>query len=252
MNRGISLMADEIFENPRLADIYDSFDPDRSDLDAYESMVNEFGANSVLDIGCGTGTFACRLAARGIEVIGLEPAEASLKVAKTKHWSDRVRWIHGNALELPPLKVDLVTMTANVAQVFLTEEEWKETLLAIRDVLRPGGRLVFETRKPESQAWQKWDRENTYQRVDVFNCGVVEGWVDVTDVQDSLVFFRWTYVFENDGAIITSDSTLRFRSLKEITKSLREVGLSVEDVREAPDRPGREYVFIARRQTDVY
>lgn len=142
-------------------------------------------------------------------------------------------------------------MTANVAQVFLTEEEWKETLLAIRDVLRPSGRLVFETRKPESQAWLKWDRENTYQRVDLSNCGVVEGWVDVTDVQDSLVSFRWTYVFENDGAIITSDSTLRFRSLKEITKSLSEVGLSVEDVREAPDRPGREYVFIARRPTDV-
>ncbi|MGM0924801.1 MAG: class I SAM-dependent methyltransferase, partial [Bacillota bacterium] len=78
---------------------------------------------------------------------------------------------------------------------------------------------------------------------------VVEGWVDVTNVQDSLVSFRWTYVFESDGAIITSDSTLRFRSLKEITKSLRDVGLSVEDVREAPDRPGREYVFIARRPT---
>lgn len=244
-------MADEIFENPRLAYIYDPFDPDRSDLDAYESMVNEFGASSVLDIGCGTGTFACRLAAKGIEVIGLEPAEASLKVAKTKHWSDRVKWIHGNALDLPPLKVDLVTMTANVAQVFVTDEEWKETLLAIRGVLRPGGRLVLETRKPESQAWLEWKKENTYQRVDVPKCGIVEGWVDVIDVLDSLVSFRWTYVFENDGAIITSDSTLRFRSLKEITKSLREVGLSVEDVREAPDRPGREYVFIARRPTDV-
>ncbi|MGM0924800.1 MAG: class I SAM-dependent methyltransferase, partial [Bacillota bacterium] len=93
-------MADEIFENSRLADIYDPFDPDRFDLDAYESMVNEFGAISVLDIGCGTGTFACRLAAKGIEVIGLDPAEASLKVAKTKHWADYVRWIHGNALDL--------------------------------------------------------------------------------------------------------------------------------------------------------
>ncbi|HWO76554.1 MAG TPA: class I SAM-dependent methyltransferase [Bacillus sp. (in: firmicutes)] len=242
-------MADEIFENPRLAEIYDPFDPDRSDLDFYESMVAEFGANTVLDIGCGTGTFACRLASRGIEVIGLDPAEASLNVAKTKKWSDRVRWIQGNAQDLPPLKVDLVTMTANVAQVFLNDEEWKEILLVIRDVLRSGGRLVFETRKPESQAWLKWNRENTYKRIDIPNCGVVEGWVDVTDVQDSLVSFRWTYVFESDGSIITSDSTLRFRSLKEITESLMDVGLSVEDVREAPDRPGQEYVFIARRPT---
>jgi ubiquinone/menaquinone biosynthesis C-methylase UbiE len=55
-------MADELFENPRLAVIYDAFDPDRSDLEAYESMVDEFGARVVLDVGCGTGTFACRLA----------------------------------------------------------------------------------------------------------------------------------------------------------------------------------------------
>lgn len=212
-------------------------------------MVNEFGARSVLDVGCGTGTFACRLAARGIEVIGLEPAQASLKMAQTKPWSERVRWIHGTAVDLPPLRVDLATMTANVAQVFVTDEEWKETLLAVRDVLRPGGRLVFETRKPESQPWLNWNRESTYERVDVLNHGVVQGWVDVTNVQNSVVSFQWTYVFEIDGAIITSDSTLRFRSFEEICDSLKDVGLSVEEVRDAPDRPGREFVFIARRLT---
>jgi ubiquinone/menaquinone biosynthesis C-methylase UbiE len=240
-------MADELFENPRLAVIYDSFESDRSDLEAYESMADEFGARSVLDIGCGTGTFACRLTARGIEVIGLDPAEASLKVAQTKPWSDRVKWIHGNALNLPPLMIDLATMTANVAQVFLTDEEWKETLLAVRAVLRPGGRLVFETRNPKAQAWLKWNQESTYKRVDVPNCGVVEGWVDVTDVQNSFVSFRWTYIFESDGAVITSDSTLRVRSREEITNSLRDIGMSLDEIREAPDRPGREFVFIARR-----
>ena len=240
-------MADELFENPRLAGIYDPFEPDRSDLEAYASIVDEFGARSVLDVGCGTGTFACRLAARGIEVIGLDPAEASLKVAQTKPWSDRVKWIHGTALNLPPVTVDLATMTANVAQVFLTDEEWKETLLAVRTVLRPGRRLVFEMRNPKAQAWLKWNRENTYKRVDIPNCGVVEGWVDVTSVQNSFVSFRCTYIFESDGAVITSDSTLRFRSREEITNSLRDVGMSLDEVREAPDRPGREFVFIARR-----
>lgn len=214
-------------------------------------MVHDLGARSVLDIGCGTGTFACRLSAKGINVIGLDPAEATLKVAKTKQWSEHVKWIHGNVYDLPPLKVDLVTMTANVAQVFLTDEEWKETLLTIREILHPGGRLVFETRKPESQAWLEWNKENTYQRIDVPKCGFIEGWVDVIDVRNSLVSFRWTYVFENDGAIITSDSTLRFRSLEEINKSLRELGLFVEEVREGPDRLGRENVFIVRCSTDV-
>lgn len=240
-------MADELFENSRLAGIYDPFDPDRSDLEAYEFLVDEFGARSVLDIGCGTGTFACRLAARGIKVIGIDPAEASLKVAQMKPWSDRVTWIHGNAVNLPPLTIDLVTMTANVAQVFLTDEEWKETLLALRAVLRPGGRLVFEMRNPRAQAWLKWNRESTYKRVDIPNYGIVEGWVDVTDVQHPFVSFRWTYIFESDGAVITSDSTLRFRSREEITDSLKDVEMPLDEVRDAPDRPRHEFVFIARR-----
>ncbi len=48
----------------RLAEIYDALDPDRSDLDAYLTMVDEFGASSILDIGSGTGTFASLLAHR--------------------------------------------------------------------------------------------------------------------------------------------------------------------------------------------
>src|SRR5581483_2282259 len=195
-------MADELFEHPRLAAIYDEFDLDRSDLDAYDSMVDEFGARSVLDIGCGTGTFACRLAARDIEVIGLDPAEASLTVARTKPWSERVNWIHGNALKLPALTVELATMTGNVAQVFLTDQEWKETLLAVREALRAGGRLVFETRSPAARAWLEWNREATYQRLDLPNAGTVERWVDLTSVKNAFVSFRFTYLFKNDGAAI--------------------------------------------------
>ncbi|MCI0184395.1 hypothetical protein MM817_02692 [Acidibacillus sp. S0AB] len=56
-------------------------------------------------------------------------------------------------------------------------------------------------------------------------------------------------MFESDGAIITSDSTLRFSSYEEISNSLKDVGLTLEEVRDAPDRPGRELVFIARRPT---
>jgi hypothetical protein len=49
------------------------------------------------------------------------------------------------------------------------------------------------------------------------------------------------------GASLTSDSTLRFRSRDELASSLAAVGLTVGEVRDAPDRPGREFVFIAQR-----
>jgi hypothetical protein len=42
---------------------------------------------------------------------------------------------------LPALQVDLVIMTGNAAQVFVTGQEWAVTLAAVREALRPGGRL---------------------------------------------------------------------------------------------------------------
>jgi SAM-dependent methyltransferase len=243
----VAAVADPIFAERRLAEIYDPLGPDRSDLDLYAALVDEFGARTVLDIGCGTGTFACLLASRGVEVIAVDPAGASLDVARRKPSADKVRWLRGDAASLPPLQVDLVTMTANVAQVFLTDEEWLSTLRATRAALRPEGRLAFESRKPERMAWREWNREKSFTRAVIPDVGGVETWVEVTDARGSLVSFRWSFVFETDGAVLTSDSTLRFRSREEIADSLLTAGFSVDDVRDAPDRPGRELVFIARR-----
>ncbi|GAA2142047.1 class I SAM-dependent methyltransferase [Nocardioides koreensis] len=240
-------MADPIFDDRRLAEIYDPLDPDRSDLDVYAGIADELGARSVLDVGCGTGTFACLLAERGLSVTGVDPAAASLDVSRTKPGADRVTWLHGDATTLPPLQVDLATMTANVAQVFVTDEDWAATLNAVHAALRPGGHLVLETRDPAAEAWREWDREHTHARADVDGVGGVETWCDLTDVSGDLVSFRWTVVFDSDGAVLTSDSTLRFRSRVEVEASLADAGFTVEDVRDAPDRPGRELVFLARR-----
>lgn len=239
-------MTDE-FGHPRLAAIYDPLDPDRSDLDAYVLMAEEFGARRVLDIGCGTGVFALLLADRGIEVVGVDPARASIDVARAKPGSDRVRWICGDATALPPLRVDLATMTANVAQHIVDPQAWRTTLRGVYEALRPGGRLVFETRDPARRAWEEWNRETSYGVTEIPGVGSVESWYQVTEVAGPLVTFRSTYVFAADGQVLTSDSTLRFRERQEVEAELVAQGYEVEDVRDAPDRPGREFVFLARR-----
>lgn len=241
-------MPDALYADPRLAPLYDPLDPDRSDLDAYLAMVEEFEARSVLDVGCGAGTFACLLAERGLDVVGVEPAAASLDVARGKSLAEQVRWLHGDATTLPPLAVDLATMTANVTQVFLTDADWHETLRGIHAALRPGGRLVFETRDPAWRAWTGWTPERTFIEADIPGTGVVRTWCQVLDVAEPLVSFRWIYVFDTDGTTLTSDSTLRFRGRDDIERSLRETGFRTEDVRDVPDRPGCEFVFVAVRE----
>ncbi|MER6346906.1 class I SAM-dependent methyltransferase [Streptomyces sp. NPDC001595] len=240
-------MADDCFRHPRLAAIYDPLDPDRRDLDAYLRTAEEFGARRVLDIGCGTGVFALLLADRGIEVVGVDPARASIDVARAKPGSERVHWICGDATALPPLRVDLATMTANVAQAVVDRDTWQKTLRGTREALRPGGHLVFETRDPAGRAWEKWTRENSRRVTEIPGAGSVESWVQVIEVSGPLVAFRWTYVFAADGQVLTSDSTLRFREREEVESDLAGHGYVLREVRDAPDRPGREFVFLARR-----
>jgi SAM-dependent methyltransferase len=240
-------MADNFFEHPRLAAIYDALDPDRSDLDVYVGLAEELGARRVLDVGCGTGSFAILLADRGFEVTGVDPALASLEVARAKPGGDRVRWIHGDATSLPRLRVELATMTGNVAQAIVEHADWEATLGGIYAALSPGGYLIFETRDPAHRAWQGWNRAASYGVTEIDGIGAVESWHELTDVNGSLVSFRSTTVFVSDGEVLTSESTLRFRERDEVQAELVAQGYVVDDVRGAPDRPGREFVFVARR-----
>ncbi|HEV7203302.1 MAG TPA: class I SAM-dependent methyltransferase [Jatrophihabitans sp.] len=240
-------MPDPIFADARLAAIYDALDPDRSDLEPYLALAAELGARRVLDVGCGTGTLALLLAARGLDVIGVDPAAASLDVARAKPGSEHVRWIDGDATDLPPPAVDLATMTANVAQAIVEPGDWAGTLAGVHDALRPVGHLVFETRVPAARAWERWNRAASEARTEIAGVGPVRSWVELIDVALPLVTFRWTFAFVADGAVLTSDSTLRFRERDEVEADLQAAGFVVEDVRDAPDRPGEEFVFVARR-----
>jgi SAM-dependent methyltransferase len=239
---------DAIFAHPRLAAVYDAFDGRRDDLDSYLAIAIELSADVVLDIGCGTGNLAVLLATGGRTVVAVDPAEASLEIAKAKDRAAKVRWIHGDVTLLPPLSADLAMMTGNVAQVFLTDDGWGQALRGIGAALRPGGHLAFETRRPEYRAWQEWAADTGPVTLDVPGAGIVEQRREVTQVSLPFVSFRYTYRFD-DGAVITSDSTLRFRSREEVESSLTAHGYRVMEVRDAPDRPGREFVFIAERLT---
>jgi len=225
---------DAIFAHPRLAWVY-------------VAIAGELGADRVLDVGCGTGCLAIELAGTGRTVVGVDPAAASLEVARTKDGSDAVTWIHGDAAAIPAVGADLALMTGNVAQVVLTEAAWTQVLAAVGAALRPRGYLVFETRRPERRAWEEWAADTGPVTLDVPGQGPVEQRREVTAVHLPLVSFRYTYTFLADGAVITSDSTLRFRDRGDLEPALAGQGYRVLDVRDAPDRPGREFVYITER-----
>lgn len=240
-------VADEEFRHPRLAALYDALDPDRRDLDPYVDLAEELDAHRLLDVGCGTGTLALLLAERGLDVVGVDPAAASLAVARAGTGAARVHRVEGDATAVVARDRDLAVLTGNAAQGIWDDRSWSLTLGAVRAALRPGGHLALETRDPEARAWEGWTRHATSRTHEPSGVGRVTSWVEVTAVEAPLVAIRWTWAFAEDDATLTSTSVLRFRTGAELEADLQRSGLVVLDVRGAPDRPGLELVVLSRR-----
>ena len=76
--------------------------------------------------------------------------------------------------------------------------------------------------------------------------GEVELRTEVTDVALPLVSFRHRYAFP-DGPCCTRTRRSGSAARDEMETSLSAHGFATREVREAPDRPGHEHVFVARR-----
>lgn len=238
---------DRLFADPRLAPQYDRDQGERDDLEPYRREAVEHAASLVVDIGCGTGELALRLAAEGIAVLAIDPAAAMLDVARRKPGAERVTWLEGDAGVLADRRVnaDLAVLTGNTAQAIVTDDDWHATLRSISAALRPGGRLMLETRDPAAQAWESWEHPPTPTVLASGQPATVGRTVD--EVSLPLVTFTdRTFV---DGCTLTSTSTLRFRTEPEVIADLQRHGLHTEAVGGAPDRPGQELVFRARKHT---
>lgn len=235
-------MPDAHYADPRLAAVYDAFeDPERPDLGPYLARARVPGTRRVLDVGCGTGVLAGRLAALGLEVTGADPAAASLDVARAR--CDAVTWLHRAAADLPVLDADLAVMTGNVAQVFLADDDLDAAFGGVARAVRAGGRFVLEARRPQARAWETWGP--VQEQRDVPGVRRVERSFALLEVALPFVSFRQTYRL--GGEVVVSDSTLRFRELDEIVDALQRQGFTVQAVGQAPDRPGLEFVLDAVR-----
>lgn len=217
---------DAIFADPQLARLYDALNPVEDDqLGLVELAGSE--PMRVLDLGCGTGRLALMLAEHGHDVVGVDPALAMLAVARTRDVDGRVRWVEADArhVDLGDARFDLIVMTGNVFQVFLTDDDALATLARAHHHLSRGGRLTFESREPSAREWETWTLEETRETVSVSGIGAVEVAYRVTGVRGELVTFETCHRF-SDGSTFVSPSTLRFRTLEQLERLLLEAGFA--------------------------
>ena len=219
-----------IYHDERLARAYDELNPWGGWDDLYRAMALESGG-PVLDIGCGTGTFACRLAAEdGLEVTGLDQAAAMLKVARAKPEADRVTWVEADARDFDlGRRFAFIVMTGHAFQALPGETAMAEALAAAARHLAPGGRFAFESRNPAAREWLEWTPERTRVRIAESRCGLVENWHDATGDEASGIVALTTWFRFVDPPVLTSgDSTLRFPTQARIAGLIADAGLAVE------------------------
>jgi SAM-dependent methyltransferase len=247
------MAASTLYSDPRIVSLYDTLNPSAADTAFYLELAVSRQAARIVDIGCGTGLLTCELAMRGHDVVGIDPSDAMLAVARSGPGGERVTWIEGNAGSATTAEADLVIMTGHVAQVFLDDASWRSPLAATHRALRPGGCLAFASRNPATQPWTMWTPEASRRRIYPDAHGAVEVWLDVIDVERDRVRFNTHYRFERDGDEIVSSSELRFRTQDELIHTLTQTGfVSIQwygDWSCAPvNETSRELIAIAVRE----
>ena len=111
----------------------------------YDRIVEFAHGPEILDLGCGTGNLTLRLAARGLQVTGVDLSPEMPDVAREKtSASVAVHWVQAGAAELidhfQPRAFDTITSVLLFSELSVSEQT--ETLRQCHLLLRPGGQLI--------------------------------------------------------------------------------------------------------------
>jgi demethylmenaquinone methyltransferase/2-methoxy-6-polyprenyl-1,4-benzoquinol methylase len=104
-----------------------------------------------LDVCCGTGDIAARLARTGAEVTGLDFSQEMLSVGRLRF--PGITFIQGDAMALPFQNqgFQIVTMGYGLRNL----ASWQQGLAELVRVTRPGGRiLILDFGKPDNAIWR--------------------------------------------------------------------------------------------------
>lgn len=110
-------------------------------------------AGTALDVGCGTGLLAERLADAGYEVSGVDPSEGMLAVLRARRPEIRVQPASGADLPFADDTFDVVFSVA-VMHHIAKAEAVRRTLAEMLRVAKPRGRVIVWDHNPLNPYWR--------------------------------------------------------------------------------------------------
>jgi SAM-dependent methyltransferase len=107
---------------------------------------------TALDVGCGTGALAARLAQVGYEMVGVDPSEGMLEILRARTWGVQAVPASGTALPFADDSFDLV-LTVAVMHHIADADEVRRTLCEMVRVSKPSGRVLVWDHNPRNPYW---------------------------------------------------------------------------------------------------
>lgn len=208
--------------------VYDQINRWGKDDEFFLKLLKKANVKRIADLGCGTGRLTAHFAQENYQISAIDPNQEAIDYAKNKACQGDVTWIVGDSSNLESHTYDAVIMTANVAQVFLTENSWQLVLSDVYRALKPGGAFIFDTRNPLAKEWEKWELDMTPDYAKDEESGdPLEIWTEYEGfVGDVYTFYETVKNSRTNEVIIHEKMQLRFRTQEEIHASLQQVGFS--------------------------
>lgn len=232
------------------ADLYDLTTRHREDeveVEALAGFAWQFCTPSlgrILDIGCGTGRHAGKLAGRGFDVFGLDPSDAMIRLALLA--AKGPKFSCGTIEKYPEKDFRFAYSMGHVVNYLGTTEELFSFFRAVHGALRNGAGYYFEcwgsdaTRScPPQRVVREFEGEGLRVRREVIPISGVEA--------DSFELLYRMEVFRRDGKcphILERIHRLKLFSRDMLEKTIRQCGFVGVEWRPALTQPpGKEPKF---------
>ena len=139
------------------ADVYDDWYEGITDAEATAELVAELaataGASRVLELAVGTGRLAVPIAARGLDVVGIDASPAMLAKLKARDGAGAVTAVLGDMVDdLPDGPFAVALVAYNSLFNLESAERQRACFAAVADRLVPGGRFVVEAFVPDERS----------------------------------------------------------------------------------------------------
>lgn len=143
----------------------------------YEFVGNNLERKTVLDLGCGDGIDAEHYRKLGADVVGIDPSESLLNIAKQKY--PEIKYINCLGENLPFKDNYFDSIYSKYA--FMTSKNMEPILDEVYRVLKSGGEFVYLVTHPLRQFVERKENKTDYFEQKIIDCYILDGTVKLKE-----------------------------------------------------------------------